>query len=160
MMESTGKEAVTIHRLLEYRPFGNSGEVTHKTADDPIDADFIVVDESSMLDIDLANIFLSAVKSGALVLFVGDINQLPSVGAGNVLYDMIHSDCIPVYRLTTIYRQAKESSIVTNAIAVNEGSDQLIQGDDFRIGFSDKPSNIKSIVIELVRRLYNKNDPF
>lgn len=160
MMESTGKVAVTLHRLLEYRPFGNNGEVTHKTADDPIDADFIVVDESSMLDVDLANIFLSAVKSGTLVLFVGDINQLPSVGAGNVLHDFIQSNRIPVYRLTTIYRQAKESPIVANAFAINSGSDELIRNEEFLVGFAKSPEKVKLAVMELVRKLYNKADPF
>lgn len=160
MMESTGKEAVTLHRLLEYRPFGNNGEITHKTADDPIDADFIVVDETSMLDIDLANIFLSAVRSGTLVLLVGDINQLPSVGAGDVLHDLIASERIPVYQLTTVYRQAKESPIVANAIAINEGIDELAEADDFRIVFRDLPLEIKEAVICLIEKLYDSRDPF
>lgn len=160
MMESTGKEAVTIHRLLDYRPFGNNGEVMHKTADDPIDADFIVVDEASMLDIDLANIFLSAVKSETLVLFVGDTNQLPSVGPGDVLHDIIVSDTVPVYQLTTVYRQAKESPIVANAITINEGLDELIENEDFQIIYRENPLEIKNSVVETVKRLFDKSNPF
>lgn len=160
MMESTGKESVTIHRLLDYRPFGNNGEVMHKTAEDPIDADFIVVDEASMLDVDLANIFLSAVKSETLVLFVGDTNQLPSVGPGDVLHDIIVSNTVPVYQLTTVYRQAKESPIVANAIAINEGSDELIENEDFQILYKENPIEIKNSVVETVKRLFEKSRPF
>lgn len=158
MTESTGREATTIHRLLNYRPFGN--DIIHKNAEDPIEADFIVVDESSMLDIELASIFLTAVKPGSLVLLVGDINQLPSIGAGDVLHDLIQSEVVPVQPLTTVYRQSQESPIIVNANRINSGNDDLIAKPDFQIKYVDQVKEVPGKVISAIKQFYNPEKPF
>jgi exodeoxyribonuclease V alpha subunit len=117
LSEATARPARTIHRLLEYSPvdgFKYNGER-------PLSLDFLVVDEASMLDLLLANNLLKAVKPGTHVLFVGDVDQLPSVGAGDVLRDVIDSGMVPVARLNTIFRQAAHSKIITNAHLINQG---------------------------------------
>ncbi len=116
MMEVTGREAMTIHRLL-----GWQGSGFQKTAEHPLDCDFLIVDESSMLDISLTAALLAAVPQGCQVLFIGDANQLPSVGAGNVLRDIIAAQAVPCFRLTLIFRQAGESLIVKYAHQINNG---------------------------------------
>lgn len=158
MTESTGEESVTIHRLLEYKPFGN--ELLHKTASDPIEADFIIVDEVSMLDIELASIFFSAVKNGTLVLLVGDVNQLPSVGAGDVLHDIIRSKTIPVCQLTTVYRQAAESPIIGNASKINLGTHDFIIDESFGVNQVPAVDFIADEVIDLVLSHWNPDNPF
>ena len=158
MTETTGREAVTIHRLLEYKPYGN--DVTHKGPDNPIEADLIIVDESSMLDVNLASIFLSAVKSGSLVIFVGDINQLASVGAGDVLNDIINSQVVPTIQLQTVYRQGSESSIIQNANRINEGVPVFKEDDDYKTWLVNKASEICEYTIGLVLRLHNPKNPF
>lgn len=159
MTESTGREAVTIHRLLDFKQSALSG-ITHKNADNPIDADLIVVDESSMLDVTLANIFLSAVKDGATVLFVGDINQLPSVGPGDVLNNMIRSNRIDVVGLTNVYRQASHSPIVTNAIRINNGDAEIIDAPGYRtIKCNDNLSLLREVTVKSLM-LYDKETPF
>src|SRR5699024_3740838 len=118
MTEATGYEASTIHRLLEL-----SGVVEEasedvrfeRNADHPLEADVIIIDEMSMVDIYLMHALLSAVVPGTRLILVGDMNQLPSVGPGSVLKDLIHSRCFHVVELTTIFRQATESDIVVNA---------------------------------------------
>jgi exodeoxyribonuclease V alpha subunit len=117
LSEATGRPARTIHRLLEFSPvegFKHNEEST-------LELDFLVVDEASMLDLILANNLLKAVRPGTQVLFVGDVDQLPSVGAGDVLRDLIASGAAPVARLSTIFRQAAESEIITNAHLINQG---------------------------------------
>lgn len=126
MTESTGKKAETIHRLLEF-----SGEPTDDTMtrrltfnrneDNPLEADVIIIDEASMLDATLFLSLLKAITYGTRLILVGDIDQLPSVGAGNVLHDIISSGCFPVTTLTSIFRQSKESSIVSNAHMIKNG---------------------------------------
>ncbi|MEP0911657.1 ATP-dependent RecD-like DNA helicase [Leptolyngbya sp. GB1-A1] len=118
LSEMTGQEAKTIHRLLEFDP---STMGFKRDRDNPIPAEAIVVDEASMLDIFLANSLMKAIDPEAQVLLVGDIDQLPSVGAGNVLSDLIHSGEIPVVRLTQVFRQAQTSQIVMNAHRINQG---------------------------------------
>ena len=118
MSETTGAPAQTIHRLLKYDP--HEGGFTHNERR-PLKGDMIIIDEVSMLDIMLANHLLKAIPLGASVVFVGDVDQLPSVGPGNFLRDLIDSGVVPVVRLTEIFRQAKDSSIITNAHRVNEG---------------------------------------
>ena len=117
MSEATGKEAKTIHRLLEFNP----AEGYKRNDENPLDGDVLIVDECSMIDIILMNSLLKAVPSTMRLILVGDIDQLPSVGAGNVLRDIIDSDAIPVVRLTRIFRQAQSSRIVTNAHKINQG---------------------------------------
>lgn len=157
--ESTGREAETIHRLLEYRPFGNTLDVGHNK-DNPINADVLVVDESSMLDIELASLFFDAIRNDTLVLIVGDINQLPSVGAGDVLHDMIKSGVIPTVQLKTVYRQAGTSPIVANANAINEGKKNFITNDDFKIDFYDSDSEIANAIENYLKENYDETNPF
>lgn len=121
LAETTGGFASTIHRLLAYDPAG--GGFVHNESK-PLATDFLIVDESSMLDTRLAAALLQAVPVRAHLLLVGDIDQLPSVGAGNVLKDLIATERVPVTRLQFVYRQGKESAIVTTAHAINEGAAQ------------------------------------
>lgn len=115
--EATGHPARTIHRLLEFSPLDGF----KRNEESPLDVDFLVVDEASMLDLLLTNHLLKAARPGAHILFVGDVDQLPSVGAGDVLRDLIASGVAPVTRLTTIFRQAAGSEIITNAHRINQG---------------------------------------
>lgn len=117
LAEATGSSASTIHRLLEFSPVDGF----KRNVDNPLDVDFLVVDEASMLDLLLTNNLLKAVRPGTHLLFVGDIDQLPSVGAGDVLRDLIASGVAAVTRLTTIFRQAEDSQIITNAHRINQG---------------------------------------
>ena len=117
MSEATGKESKTIHRLLEYNPAEGYG----RNDENPLKGGVLIVDESSMIDVILMNSLLKAVPSHMKVILVGDIDQLPSVGAGNVLRDIIDSDVVPVVRLTRIFRQAQSSRIITNAHKINQG---------------------------------------
>lgn len=129
LSELTGAEASTVHRLLELKPGGDAAY----DRDRPLDADLVVVDEASMLDLLLANKLLKAVAPGAHLLLVGDVDQLPSVGAGEVLRDLLaEGGPVPAVRLTTIFRQAQKSGVVTNAHRINSGVPPLTQGlDDF-----------------------------
>ena len=117
MTEATGREARTIHRLLEFKPGEGFGRKENK----PIDADLIVIDEASMLDLVLAYNLLRAIGSDSHLLLVGDVDQLPSVGAGDVLRDLIESGVAAVVRLETIFRQAADSLIIRNAHRINRG---------------------------------------
>lgn len=124
MTEATGYEAQTIHRLLEVS--GNPEEEGNingfmKNRENPLEADVIIIDEMSMVDLPLMHALLSAVVVGTRLILVGDVNQLPSVGAGSVLKDIIFSECFPVVTLTRIFRQAGESDIVVNAHKINAG---------------------------------------
>ena len=117
LAELTGHEAATIHRLLQLRPGGEPSF----DASTPLDADLVVVDETSMMDVILANKLVKAVAPGAHLLLVGDVDQLPSVGAGEVLRDLLAAGSLPVVRLTKIFRQAQQSGIVVNAHRINAG---------------------------------------
>ncbi|UKY50359.1 SF1B family DNA helicase RecD2 [Streptomyces inhibens] len=125
LSELTGAEASTVHRLLELKPGGDAAY----DADRPLDADLVVVDEASMLDLLLANKLVKAVPPGAHLLLVGDVDQLPSVGAGEVLRDMLsEGGPVPAVRLTRIFRQAQQSGVVTNAHRINSGVPPLTTG--------------------------------
>ncbi|KUL28883.1 SF1B family DNA helicase RecD2 [Actinoplanes awajinensis] len=124
LAELTGHPAATVHRLLKLQP---GGDATFDR-DNPLDADLLVVDESSMLDLILANKLVKAIPPGAHLLLVGDVDQLPSVGAGEVLRDLLGADVIPRVRLTQIFRQAAESGVVTNAHRVNQGRPVQLDG--------------------------------
>ncbi len=125
LAELTGAEASTVHRLLELKPGGDAAY----DADRPLDADLVVVDEASMLDLLLANKLVKAVPPGAHLLLVGDVDQLPSVGAGEVLRDLLaEPGPVPAVRLTRIFRQAQESGVVTNAHRINSGVPPLTTG--------------------------------
>lgn len=134
MSETSNKEAKTIHRLLEMGFGMDSDELTFmKNEEDPIDADVVILDEVSMVDIVLMYSLLRAIKSGTRLLIVGDSDQLPSVGAGNVLKDLIDSEVINTVRLNEIFRQAQESMIVVNAHKINKGEPLKlnVKGKDF-----------------------------
>lgn len=131
MSEATGCEARTLHRLLEYVP----GEGFKRNADDPLLYDMIIVDEASMVDVPLLHALLAAIPAGTRLIMVGDSDQLPSVGPGDALRDIIASGVIRVVRLTEIFRQAQQSLIVTNAHRINAGRMPLLDNgaqSDFR----------------------------
>lgn len=132
MKEATSMPASTLHRLLDYVPF-KDGEIKCKNEEDPIEGDIIIVDESSMLDIDLSCMLIKAVKDVTMLVLVGDIDQLPSVGPGNVLHDLIESGFIPTVKLNCTYRQGQDSSILKNATKINHGDTDIVLGkDDFQ----------------------------
>jgi exodeoxyribonuclease V alpha subunit len=118
MSEVVGQEAKTIHRLLEWAPAKNGFK---KSEDDPLHVEFLIIDECSMLDISLAAALLKAVPWDAQVLFIGDPDQLPSVGAGNILHDLLQAPSVPGFRLTKVFRQAEENLIVRFAHQINKG---------------------------------------
>ncbi|GII32836.1 SF1B family DNA helicase RecD2 [Planotetraspora mira] len=149
LSELTGHEATTVHRLLQLRP---GGDATFDR-DNPLDADLVVVDEASMLDLLLANKLAKAVAPGAHLLFVGDVDQLPSVGAGEVLRDLLAAPEIPRVRLTQIFRQAQESGVVVNAHRVNTGQSPLVRDfPDFFLFPCEEPEEIASLTVDVVAR--------
>ena len=150
MSEATGMEAKTIHRLLEYNP----QDGYKRNDENPLEGDALIVDECSMIDILLMNNLLKAVPVGMRLVLVGDIDQLPSVGAGNVLRDIIDSQCIPVVRLTRIFRQAQKSRIVMNAHAINQGRfPDISNGRDTDFFFlkEDDPERAAETIVRLVK---------
>ena len=150
--EATGLEAQTIHRLLEFKP--SRGYKFLRDQENPLDADLVIVDESSMLDILLANHLLKAVEAGSHLLLIGDVDQLPSVGAGNVLRDVIASDKVPVTRLETIFRQAADSFIIVNAHRINRGEIPLFpqEARDFFLFKQPEPELAAELVLDIVAR--------
>ena len=150
MSEATGCPARTIHRLLEYN---GEQQGFARDADNPLDADVVIVDEMSMVDVFLMRSLLEALRPGTRLLMVGDVDQLPSVGAGNVLRDLIASERLSVVRLTEIFRQAQESQIVLNAHRINRGEYPLIrtQGTDFFLERRQTPAEVASSVVALVQ---------
>ncbi len=149
MSEATGREAKTLHRLLEY---GGEEGVFAKDADDPVDTDALIVDEMSMVDVFLMRGLLRALKPGTRLILVGDADQLPSVGAGNVLGDILKSDVVPVVRLTEIYRQDADSMIVVNAHRINRGEmpQMNAKGGDFFIERVETGATAAERVVEMV----------
>ncbi len=153
LSQATGMPAKTIHRLLEYNPMENT---FGRNKNNPLEADLIIVDEISMVDILLLNNLLSAIKSGTSLLLVGDADQLPSVGPGNVLRDLISSGCIPYVELKYIFRQKKGSDIVINAHKINKGiyiNVENIYSESKRFYFIKikEPKKIKDAIEELVK---------
>ncbi len=147
LAELAGLEAATLHRLLQLRPGGDA--VFDR--DHPLEADLMVVDEASMLDVLLANKLLKAVPPGAHLLLVGDVDQLPSVGAGEVLRDLLAAERLPRVRLTKVFRQAQRSGVVTNAHRINAGQPPLTRGlDDFFLFASDDPEQVADLVVDVV----------
>lgn len=142
MTETTGIEAKTIHRLLEYSFMEEGTEMAFgKDEDTPIDSDLIIIDEASMIDILLMNSLLKALNPGTRVVLVGDIDQLPSVGPGNVLRDIISSGVVKVVRLDEIFRQSEESMIVLNAHRINKGESPVLNEKDKDFFFLNEPNN-------------------
>ncbi|MDX1584106.1 MAG: ATP-dependent RecD-like DNA helicase [Thermoanaerobaculia bacterium] len=153
LSESTGRSAKTIHRLLEINP--QTGSFT-RNEENPLDCDLLVIDETSMVDVPLMSSVCRSLREGSALILVGDVDQLPSVGPGQVLLDLIRSDVVSVVRLTEIFRQARESGIVTGAHAINEGrmpqfdTKESSSQDFFFIGVDD-PEKIRETVVGLVR---------
>lgn len=151
LSESTGIEAKTIHRLLEFDPKTYGFK---RTKDNPLDSDLVVIDESSMVDIALMNKLLAAVPSSAALMIVGDVDQLPSVGPGSVLSDIIDSGVVPTVRLTEIFRQAATSRIIVNAHRINKGEMPLkAEGSelsDFYFIPADTPEEIHAKLLQVV----------
>ena len=148
LSEATGQPASTIHRLLEFSPV----EGFKHNDENPLDLDFLVVDEASMLDLLLMNHLLKAVRPGTHVLFVGDIDQLPSVGAGDVLRNMISSGVAPITRLNSIFRQAADSKIITNAHLINQGKFPIFsKGDgDFFLFPAEDAAGAADWIVDIV----------
>ncbi|WP_017540090.1 SF1B family DNA helicase RecD2 [Nocardiopsis halophila] len=148
MTELTGHEASTVHRLLELKPGGDAAY----DRDRPLDCDLLVVDEASMLDLLLANKLVKAVPPGAHLLLVGDVDQLPSVGAGQVLRDLLDEGSpVPAVRLNRVFRQAQKSGVVTNAHRVNAGEPPLLQGmDDFFLFPCEDTEQTAELTVDVV----------
>ncbi|MFD9967966.1 ATP-dependent RecD-like DNA helicase [Streptomyces sp. NPDC059011] len=150
LAELTGAEASTVHRLLELKPGGDAAY----DRDRPLDADLVVVDEASMLDLLLANKLVKAVAPGAHLLLVGDVDQLPSVGAGEVLSDLLADGSpVPSVRLTRIFRQAQQSGVVTNAHRINSGAQPLTAGlSDFFLFVEDDTEEAGRLTVDVAAR--------
>ena len=152
MTEATGFEAKTIHRLLEVDPKGGGFK---RGDDNPLDCDLLVVDETSMVDVMLMQALMKAVPDTAALLIVGDIDQLPSVGPGQVLADVISSGAVPVVRLTEVFRQAAQSQIIVNAHHINQGVIPDLRRpeaeSDFYFVEADDPETAVARIIELVK---------
>ncbi|MFH9490830.1 ATP-dependent RecD-like DNA helicase [Streptomyces halstedii] len=150
LSELTGAEASTVHRLLELKPGGDAAYDRER----PLAADLVVVDEASMLDLLLANKLVKAVAPGAHLLLVGDVDQLPSVGAGEVLRDLLAEDGpVPSVRLTTIFRQAQQSGVVTNAHRINAGLPPHTQGlSDFFLFVEDETEDAGVLAVDVAAR--------
>ena len=157
MTEATGYEAQTIHRLLEISGVpeeDSAGYHFERNMENPLEADVIIIDEMSMVDLFLMHALLSAVTVGTRLIMVGDVNQLPSVGPGSVLKDIIYSECFPVVRLNKIFRQASESDIVVNAHKINEGEHVILDNKsrDFFFLKREDANVIISVVLTLVMK--------
>ena len=151
LSEATGAEAKTLHRLLEYSPAG--GPHFNRNAENPLDATYVVIDEVSMLDILMANNLLKAIPPTAQLLLVGDADQLPSVGPGRVLRDLLDSMALPSVHLDQIFRQAADSGIITNAHRINHGEMPEAQGmNDFFFFPSAEAESCAELVIDLVAK--------
>ena len=154
MTESTGREAKTIHRLLEMGVSDDENSFFGKGEGEPLEGDVIIIDEASMIDIMLMNSLLKAIKLGTRVIIVGDVDQLPSVGPGNVLRDLINSNFIKVVRLNEIFRQGKESMIILNAHRINNGELPYLnkKGGDFFFDNREDNESILNTILDLVNR--------
>ena len=154
LSEATGKQAKTIHRLLEFSPGGAGGFGFGRNEDNPLTADMVIVDEASMLDLLLTNSLLKAIPAGAHLLLIGDIDQLPPVGAGNVLRDVIDSGAAAVVRLDVVFRQAAGSYIIENAHRINRGQMpewNPQESKDFFLFQTDDPERAAELIGEIVQ---------
>ena len=150
LSETTGREAKTIHRLLEFSPQNNGFK---RNRQNPLDTDVVIVDETSMVDLVLMNRLMQAIRPTTTLILIGDTDQLPSVGAGNVLRELIDSRKIPVIQLTEIFRQAQESMIVTNAHRINKGDFPELTGNTDRNFFfmeEEDPEAITELICSLI----------
>ncbi len=150
LSETTGGEAKTIHRLLEFSPQVNGFK---RNRQNPLDTDVVIVDETSMVDLVLMNRLMQAIRPSTSIILIGDVDQLPSVGAGNVLKSLIDSQRIPVIKLTEIFRQAQESLIVMNAHRINKGDFPELTGNTDRNFFfieEEDPEEIVELICSLI----------
>jgi exodeoxyribonuclease V alpha subunit len=146
LAELTGAEAATVHRLLELKPGGDAAF----DKDRPLEADLVVVDEASMLDVLLANKLAKAIAPGTHLLLVGDVDQLPSVGAGEVLRDLLDAEPVPRVRLTQVFRQAQQSGVVVNAHRINAGKPlRLREFPDFHLFAEEDSEKAAELVVDL-----------
>jgi exodeoxyribonuclease V alpha subunit len=162
MGEVTGHEAKTIHRMLKYSIKGGGFE---KNEENPLDCDLLIVDEASMIDTILMHHLLKAVPKQATFILVGDVNQLPSVGAGNVLKDIINSQAVPVVELNEIFRQAQESLIIVNAHKINNGIMPSLRSagekiEDFYFIEKEDPEEVLKLILELTTERIPKRFKF
>ncbi|MBN1565753.1 MAG: ATP-dependent RecD-like DNA helicase [Anaerolineae bacterium] len=150
LSEATGHPARTIHRMLGFQP---SERGFHHNEENPLDTDMVVIDEASMIDLILFYNLLKAIRPDTHLLLVGDIDQLPSVGAGNVLNDVIRSGIGPVTRLAVIFRQAETSHIISNAHRINRGEspDTSNESDDFFVFVEEDPEKAADLLVDVVK---------
>jgi len=153
--ETTGIEAKTIHRMLGYIPssYDDIGHFEYNE-DNPLDTDLIIIDEMSMVDVVLFEKLLRGIKDNTKLIIVGDVDQLPSVGAGNVLKDLINSNKIKYTKLIDIFRQSENSNIIVNAHKINNGQEPILneKNSDFFFLNTDAPSNTRNVVVDLISR--------
>ena len=148
MQECTGESACTIHKLLKVRPF----EDILDSSSEKLDADLVVVDESSMIDTVIMARLLMTIKNGAMVVFLGDKDQLPSVSAGNVFGDILSSGIVETYYLNSVFRQDARSLIVANSNMLINGSCNLKTGESFHIHYLEKEDDIINKTMEIVKK--------
>jgi exodeoxyribonuclease V alpha subunit len=153
LSEVSRREAKTIHRLLEFDP---NSAAFRKCSDDPIEADIVIVDEVSMVDVQLFASLLNAVTPETQLVLVGDVDQLPSVGPGQVLRDLIDSKALSIIRLDTIFRQTERSSIITNSHAINHGGEPEF-AEDFQFIDADQPEQIQAHIVGLCSTVLPQN---
>lgn len=158
MSESTGMRASTINRLLKVRPLGN-GMLQMKDEFDALESDLLIVDEASMVDTTLLWMLIRAVKNHAVFLLVGDEDQLPSVGCGDILHDLLKTDVLKTCRLKKIFRQAEGSDLLENSVRIREGSETLKVGQGTEIVSCRTEEEMQRIAAEFVKRNYSKNSP-
>ena len=160
--EATGEEAFTIHRLLEYSYTEGEGFRFQRNEDNPVEAQVVIIDEASMVDLLLMYNLLKALPAGCRLVMVGDVDQLPAVGAGNVLRDLINAKNIPCFRLNYIFRQARESLIIVNAHRVNRGEMPYlnVKDKDFFFMQEDDPEYAAQLVVELCQERLPNYGPY
>ena len=162
LSEATGEEAKTIHRMLEMEKVVGDEPKFGRDQYNPLDENVIIVDEASMIDLSLMSALLRAIKRSARLILIGDADQLPSVGAGNVFADMIASECIKTVALTEVFRQSCESLIVTNAHRINEGKNPILNDTSADFFFvrreieNDIPETVAALITERLPKAYGK----
>ena len=163
MSEATGEEAKTVHRMLDTERTTDGLTRFGRNDHNPISEQVVIIDEASMLDLSLSYALIKALKRGARLILIGDSDQLPSVGAGNILSDLIESERIKTVRLTEIFRQSKESLIITNAHRINEGLSPILNITDNDFFFvrceneADIPNAISALIAERLPKAYGKS---
>jgi exodeoxyribonuclease V alpha subunit len=153
LSEATEREALTVHRLLESTGGAEGAPLFLRNEDEPLEADVVILDEVSMMDISLMNSFLQAIQDGCRVILVGDVDQLPAVGPGSVLKDIIRSTTVPVVRLTEVFRQAGESMIVLNAHRINRGMPpDYHSSQDFQFAEINNSDQVAQAIVQLCQQ--------